>query len=160
MQVAHFMVSAKKCCDGQKTKQNRPPPHPVRLNLEVNANKTDVKSHTESSPELVALVQGQQELLAKQQQQLEVLTSMVQRYSQPQSDQRQPPHYLEGGRGFPRPRGYLRGNRGRGRGQGYRPIRCYNCNEEGHFARDCTKELNEVPANNANAGTNSNQANS
>lgn len=123
---------------------------------EVNAGKTEVKSNSEQpSQELLKLIQGQQELITKQQQQLELLASLMKENSS--LEKRQQP-YTNRTRGFPRSRGYNRGMRGRGRGQGQGPrsVKCFNCNEEGHYARQCPKESAEVTVQSA---ANQNQAN-
>ena len=99
----------------------------------VNKVSTEKKS---TNDEILDMMKKQQDILEKQQQQIELLTQMTQHPNYQQQNR---------GRGF-----YGRGNRGRGRGYGrgagrgsqsdYKII-CYYCKAEGHKRNECPKLL-------------------
>lgn len=86
-------------------------------NEELKA-KPVVKSESPALPtEITSLLQSQQEILVKQQQQLDVLTQMLQDKFEHKSF-----------------------SRGTGRGRGRGSIKCYNCGGRGHISRECASE--------------------
>ena len=102
----------------------------------VNKVSTEKKS---TNDEILDMMKKQQDILEKQQQQIELLTQMTQHPNYQQQNR---------GRGF-----YGRGNRGRGRGYGrgagrgsqsdYKII-CYYCKAEGHKRNECPKLLGKA----------------
>lgn len=96
----------------------------------ASINKVSIEETTPEfqSNDILEVIKKQQELLEKQQKQIDFLTQMV---------PRQQFHYR--GRG-------IHSDRGRSRGRGYRrslgrsnTITCYHCHEEGHKKPDCPK---------------------
>ena len=111
--------------------------------IEDNPPSTDKHVHkttTSENSELLAIMQKQQELLEKQQEQIDNLTKLT---SQHQT-YREP--YYGRSRSYKR---YPRGSRGRGRGTGRSrgrsypdrsELTCFNCGGKGHKAPECPSE--------------------
>ena len=97
--------------------------------VQKSVHKTSASSE---NSELLALIKTQQEMLLKQQEQIDSLTSMASGRGQGsyQYNFRSRPTSR-----FPRNRG-----RGRGRSSSVRDVECYNCGGKGHISRDCPSE--------------------
>lgn len=83
---------------------------------EVSVTNDELKAKESFSPStLTTMLQNQQEILAKQQQQLDALTKMIGSRSETFS-------------------------KGTGRGRGRGALKCYNCGGRGHISKECPTE--------------------
>lgn len=106
---------------------------------EIDSQSKKVTENKSDNDELLKILASQQQILESQQKQLTILTELM---KQNESKERA---YSGNGRGqFPSRRPGFRGRfpqRGVGRGRGQpRTLTCYNCQGEGHIARNCPNQ--------------------
>ena len=97
--------------------------------IQKSVHKTSALS---DNSELLALIKTQQEMLQKQQEQIDNLSNMASGRGQGS--------YQYNFRSRPTSRFSRNRGRGRGRSSSVRDVECYNCGGKGHISRDCPSE--------------------